>query len=139
MTKTKNRIGSRAIALLLAALTIITLVFSLSACGETTEKFRKPYADETTADYVAVLIARNESYKLRFIAASRGYDISPKENETVLDVGTGNGVIMACLNARIKNLSLTALDCQSDLLTLAQQNAVLNHFSLEQCQHYVHR
>ena len=57
--------------------------------------------------------------------------VSAKENETVLDVGTGNGVIMACLNARIKNLSLTALDCQSDLLTLAQQNAVLNHFSLE--------
>ena len=90
MTKTKNRIGSRVIALLLAALTIITLVFSLSACGETTEKFRERSAYEEIKDYVGALIAQNESYKLRFIAASRGYDISPKENETVLrDVEEG--------------------------------------------------
>ena len=84
MTKTKIRIGRRALALTLAVLTIITLVFSLSACGETKEKFRERSAHEDIETYVGALISQNESYKLRFIAASRGYDISPKENETVL-------------------------------------------------------
>ena len=46
--------------------------------------------------------------------------------DTVLDVGTGNGVIAMCLNARIPNLKITGLDCQSDLLDLAQQNAQAN-------------
>ena len=37
MTKTKNRIGRRVLALTLAVLTIITLVFSLTACGDKKE------------------------------------------------------------------------------------------------------
>ena len=84
MTKTKNRTLRRALALALTVLTIITLVFSLSACGKSTAKFRAQYEGEKIEHYVGSLVAANESYKLRFIAASRGYDISPKENETEL-------------------------------------------------------
>ena len=87
MTKTKNRLGRRILAITVAVLTIITLVFSLSACGETKTTFRARYAGEDDKaepieSYVGALIATNESYKLRFIAASRGYDISPKDNES---------------------------------------------------------
>ncbi len=57
--------------------------------------------------------------------------VQAKANETILDVGTGNGVIVSCLNARIKHLNLTALDYQEDLLKLTQENAVLNNFNLE--------
>ena len=90
MTKTKNRIGKRVLALLLAVLTIITLAFSLTACGESTTKFRRMYADDTIYSYVGALIATNETYKLRFIAAANGYDISPKDRETELqDVEKG--------------------------------------------------
>ena len=90
MTKTKNRTGRRALALVLAVLTIITLVFSLTACGESKEKYRARYEGESIEDYVASLIVKNEDYKLRFIAASRGYDISPEGKETALrDVEEG--------------------------------------------------
>ena len=84
MTKTKNRSAKRIISLFLAVLTIITLVFSLSACGDKKAAFRARYAGETEYVYVGALVATNESYKLRFIAASNGYDISPKDRETVL-------------------------------------------------------
>ena len=85
MTKTKTGMAKRIISLILATLTIITLVFSLSACGKTKTTFRAQYSGETIESYAGSLIATNENYKLRFIAASNGYDISPKENETVLN------------------------------------------------------
>ena len=93
MTKTKNRMGKRAVALLLSLLTIITLVFSLSSCGGGKSVFATrnevtledgTVAYESEYAYTAKLIATNENCKLRFIAASRGYVIAPKENETEL-------------------------------------------------------
>lgn len=89
MTKTKNRIAKRVLALTLAILTVITFVFSLSACGESETKFRARYAGEddkaeSMYSYVGALVATNESCKLRFIAASRGYNIAPKDKETEL-------------------------------------------------------
>ena len=89
MTKTKNRIAKRVLALTLALLTVITLVFSLSACGDSKVTFRARYAGEddkaeSIYSYVGAFVAINESYKLRFIAASRGYVIAPKDRETEL-------------------------------------------------------
>jgi len=51
--------------------------------------------------------------------------------DTVFDVGTGNGIIPMCLNARIPNLKITGIDCQPDLVKLAQENAALNSCDLE--------
>ena len=92
MTKTKTGVAKRVISLLLVTLTIITLVFSLSACGGGKSTF--PTRNEVTVDgnpvkedelvYTAKLLATNENCKLRFIAASNGYVIAPNENETVL-------------------------------------------------------
>lgn len=56
--------------------------------------------------------------------------VPAQSGETILDVGTGNGVIAACLNARVAGLTLTGLDIQEDLLALARENAHLNHFDL---------
>ncbi len=89
MTKTKHKIARRVLTLTLAVLTLITFVLSLSACGDDVTKFRARYAGEddkaeSMYSYVGALVATNESYKLRFIAASRGYSIAPGENETTL-------------------------------------------------------
>lgn len=93
MTKTKTGVTKRIISLVIATLTIITLVFSLSACGGSKNTFptRVKFVDangveqmEPDTTYAAKLIATNENCKLRFIAASRGYVIAPNENETVL-------------------------------------------------------
>ena len=97
MTKTKTGVAKRIISLLLATLTIITLVFSLSSCGGGKETFTT--RNEVTLEngkkvsedkfvYTAKLIVTNEDYKLRFIAASRGYVIAPAENETALQDNT---------------------------------------------------
>ena len=86
----------RAFTLFLCVLTIITLVLSLSSCGESKEKFRARYADEDVPTYVGALLSTNENYKLRFIAASRGYDISPKDNETVLQ-DIEDGALALCI------------------------------------------
>ena len=57
--------------------------------------------------------------------------VSAKSGETVLDVGTGNGVVALCLNARIPNLKITGIECQSELVCLAKENMALNGCNLE--------
>ena len=53
-----------------------------------------------------------------------------KRGESVLDVGAGNGVIGCCLNARIPCV-ITAIETQSDLCSLIQENADLNKAKIE--------
>jgi 23S rRNA A1618 N6-methylase RlmF len=50
-----------------------------------------------------------------------------KDGEHVLDVGTGNGVVLFCLAARVPDLKMTGIDVQSDLLDLALKNNELNN------------
>ena len=54
-----------------------------------------------------------------------------KKGETVLDVGTGNGVVLFCLSARIDGLEMTGLDVQSELLELAEKNNEINDKSVQ--------
>ena len=51
--------------------------------------------------------------------------VQAKANETILDVGAGNGVIGLCISARVP-IKLTALEIQEDLVSLIQENALLN-------------
>ena len=51
--------------------------------------------------------------------------VQAKPNETILDVGAGNGVIGLCISARVP-IKLTALEIQEDLVSLIQENALLN-------------
>lgn len=48
-----------------------------------------------------------------------------KENESVLDVGAGNGVVGLCISAR-KKVKITAVEIQKNLCALIQKNATLN-------------
>ena len=57
-----------------------------------------------------------------------------KNNETLLDVGAGNGVVGLCVNAR-KNCIITALEYQKKLIDTIQQNAQLNHVKINVIEH----
>ena len=57
--------------------------------------------------------------------------VQAKSGETILDVGTGTGIILFCLGSRISNLQMTGVDVQNELLALAQQNNILNQQNIE--------
>ena len=51
--------------------------------------------------------------------------VKAKNNDSVLDVGAGNGVIGLCISARVP-VQVTALEIQENLVQLIQENAILN-------------
>ena len=51
--------------------------------------------------------------------------VQAKKNDSILDVGAGNGVIGLCVGARVP-IQLTALEIQENLVQLIQENAALN-------------
>ena len=51
--------------------------------------------------------------------------VRAKANDSVLDVGAGNGVIGICIGARVP-VQVTALEIQENLVQLIQENAALN-------------
>ncbi len=57
-----------------------------------------------------------------------------KENETLLDIGAGNGVIGLCINAR-KKCQINALECQTNLIKQIQENARLNKTDIHVFEH----
>ena len=57
-----------------------------------------------------------------FLAAG----VALKDKYKILDVGCGVGSVGLCVLARNKNISLTGIDIQPELIDLAHQNAVLN-------------
>ena len=54
-----------------------------------------------------------------------------RTGESVLDVGTGSGIILLCLNARAARLALTGVEMQADLCALARENALLNQANVK--------
>jgi len=88
MTKTKNRTGRRVLSLAVIILTLIALIFSLSACGSDVQKFEKQGKNEENHDFVARILASDKNYSLRFAAAFRGYDITAEDfKDSELDLG----------------------------------------------------
>lgn len=72
------------------------------------------------------LAQEKEGYRVTSDSVLLASAVQVKENETVLDVGTGNGVVLFCLAARQKNLQMTGMDIQPDLIKLAQENNRIN-------------
>lgn len=57
-----------------------------------------------------------------------------KKNETLLDVGAGNGIVGLCVNAR-KNCFIFALEYQKKLIKIIQQNAQQNKANIKVIEH----
>ncbi len=55
--------------------------------------------------------------------------VQPLAGQTVLDVGCGVGTASLCLAARVPDCAITGIDCQADLIALAQGNALDNAVS----------
>ena len=103
MTKNKIRSGRRIISLALIALTVIMLVFSLSACGGDSGRLEKQGKNEENHSFVARVIATDASYKMRFAAAFRGYDITSKDfKDSEIDLGENIGYAQAVMDDVLK-------------------------------------
>lgn len=72
------------------------------------------------------LIQDKNGYRATSDAVLLASAVRAKSGDTVLDVGTGTGIILYCLNARIPSLKLTGIEMQRELYTYACQNSVLN-------------
>ena len=84
----KNGVIKKILSFSLVIMTLIALVFSLSACGSEEKEISAQKSGESNADFVARVLATNIDYQLRFVAASRGYDITSedfKDGETPAD------------------------------------------------------
>ena len=79
MTKKKNGVIRRILSLSLIIMTLIALILSLSACSGGKEKLDPQTKEETDADFVARVLSTDLDYRLRFLAASRGYDITSED------------------------------------------------------------
>ena len=90
MTMKTNRNGKRIISLVLTVFTIIALVLSLSACSGDAEKISTRTHAESEADFVARVISTNDTFRLRFAAANRGYDITAEDFQDSAEIKPAN-------------------------------------------------
>lgn len=85
MTKKNSGAFKRIISFSLIIMTLIALVFSLSACSGGKEKLDPQTKEELDADFVARVLSTDKNYQIRFLAASRGYDITSENFEDSKD------------------------------------------------------
>ena len=51
-----------------------------------------------------------------------------KKGDTILDVGSGTGAISLCLATRLKDVKITGVDIQKDLVELSNKSAKENSY-----------
>lgn len=73
----------------LMIVTLVMLVGALSSCSKS-ESFDPQSKTETDADFVARILASDSDYKLRFLAAYRGYDITAEDFEDSAEIKEAN-------------------------------------------------
>ncbi len=75
----------------------------------------------------AVLIPRQETEELvQFVLEN-----NIKHGARILDVGTGSGCIALALRNNLENIFVSGVDISKETLEVAQENACLNHLSLD--------
>ena len=87
-------------------------------------------SDETLEDLQLnglMLIQKKNTFRFGMDSVLLAHFAEIRENETVVDFGTGNGVIPLLLYGRNKGRRYYAIEIQSEGAELAQRNAVLNH------------
>ena len=88
----------------------------------------------TTDDFLGgkvKLRQATDGYRATSDAVLLASAVPAKPGQTVLDVGCGTGAVSLCLNARVKGLSFCGVDKESEMITLAQENARINGCDFE--------
>jgi len=57
--------------------------------------------------------------------------LSPTENTTILDIGTGSGCIPIALKKKAKNTIVSAIDVSKEALVIAEKNALKNETNIQ--------
>ena len=86
--------------------------------------------DETIEDLQLgglFLIQKKNAFRFGMDSVLLAHFAEVRENDTVADLGTGNGALIFLLHGRNKGKHYYALDIQSEATELVQKNAVLNH------------
>lgn len=87
-------------------------------------------SEVTTDDFLGGLV-KLKQYKYGYRATSDAVlaasAVCAKPNETLLDVGCGNGIVGLCVAARVPNVHVVGVEIQPELVELTRQNADLNH------------
>ena len=85
MIKTRNEKMRKIFALAMLATMLIVAMFSLASCGGSqSTAISTQGKNESDNAFIARALATNDNLKMRFVAASRGYDISPLPKEDKL-------------------------------------------------------
>ncbi|MEN8237472.1 MAG: methyltransferase [Pseudomonadota bacterium] len=72
-------------------------------------------------------------YRFGIDAVLLAASVVAKENQKILDVGTGVGVVLLCIGSRLQDCQLTGLEIQHELVELASKNIQLNHMQGRAC------
>lgn len=75
-------------------------------------------------------------YRFSLDAVVLAHAVRPRQGETVLDLGTGCGVIPILLGSQYKDVRIYAVEIQEELASLAKENVILNR--LESRIHILH-
>lgn len=78
----------------------------------------------------AVLIPRQETEELVAWILETIYTTFDRKDMQVLDIGTGSGCIPITLKKKLPALGVSALDISPEALTVARENAALNHVQI---------
>ena len=72
---------------------------------------------------------RGQGYRFSVDAVLLADHVRPKPGETVLELGTGCGIIALILAYRYPGIKISAVEVQKDMASLAVRNVAENHFS----------
>lgn len=129
MTKMKSRVAKRILSFTLVIMTLIALVFSLSACSGGKPELDPQTKEETNADFVARALSTDYDLRIRFLAASRGYDITSKDFEDKSeDLGVNVDVAKKVLEDVLANIEF---DSTADKTTFEDYKNALNEESVK--------
>lgn len=87
------------------------------------------YEDETIDDLQCgnlVLIQKKTGFKFGIDAVLLANFVKIYGGETVLDIGTGTGIIPTLLTAKSEAKSIVGIDIQENLIEMAKRSAILN-------------
>ena len=86
----------------------------------------KEYTEDSLFDGRIRCFQHREGYRFSVDAVLLGNFIQPKPGDRILDLGCGCGIISLILAYRWPKVSITGLEIQPDLFSLAKKNVVLN-------------